>query len=115
MLRLFSTAIAAGGSGGGGVYKLYEQLPKELPARILTQHSCISINNQCSHFVPVLAGVPQGSILGPFLIYINDLPLSTFFSTLLLFVDDTQCIRPVLDATMTLVFSNRILINTLTN
>ena len=41
--------------------------------------------------------------------------LSNSFSILLLFADHTQCFRPISDATLTLDFSNRILINTLTN
>ena len=51
----------------------------------------VVLNGQCSSWVDVYAGVPQGSILGPllFLIYINDLS-DGLKSECKLFADDTS-------------------------
>ena len=51
----------------------------------------VLLNGQTSKWLPVEAGVPQGSILGPLfnLIYINDLS-DDLNSTVKLFPDDTS-------------------------
>ena len=59
----------------------------------------VVLNCQCSSCSSVLAGVPQGSILGPllFLIYINDLP-DNLQSTVKLFADVTSFFSTLYDA-----------------
>jgi len=58
----------------------------------------VTIENFNSFLTEVLLGVPQGSILGPllFLIYINDLPLSSKLFALL-FADDTTLLASASD------------------
>ena len=59
----------------------------------------VVLNGQYSKWAPILAGVPQGSILGPllFLIYINDLPEN--LKSAKLFADDTSLFSTVYNAT----------------
>ena len=59
----------------------------------------VLLNGQTSEWLPVKAGVPQGSILGPlfFLIYINDLS-DDLVSTIKLFADDTSLFSVVHDS-----------------
>ena len=58
-------------------------------------------NGQCSNWSLMLAGFPQGSVLGPllFLIYINGLPES-LESTFKLFADDRSLFSTVYDSNM---------------
>ena len=58
----------------------------------------VVLNGQTSFWRPVLAGVPQGSILGPllFLIYTTDLP-NQLKSNVKLFADDTSLLTIVRD------------------
>ena len=57
---------------------------------------CVLLDGVCSSEVPVLSGVPQGSVLGPvlFLAYINDLA-DDISSKVRLFADDTIISREI--------------------
>ena len=71
-------------------------MPKSILAVITdflqNRRQAVRINDQISSVAHVLSGVHQGSLLGPllFLIFINDLPDSIFFSTAYLFGDDLK-------------------------
>ena len=74
--------------------ELYNLLENYLSGRF---HRVV-LNGQTSSWKPVLAGIPQGSILGPllFLVYINDLP-NELKSNAKLFADDTSLFTVVKD------------------
>lgn len=57
----------------------------------------VSINNSDSALLPVVSGVPQGSILGLllFVLYINDLPTSVLSSSFFLYADDSKCQKSI--------------------
>ena len=58
----------------------------------------VILNGQTLSWKPVIAGVPQGSIVGPllFLVYINDLP-NELKSSAKLFADDTSLLTIIKD------------------
>ena len=65
---------------------------------LLLRFQKVILNDQYSSWKPILAGVPQGSILGPllFLIYINDLP-NELKSNVKLFADGKSLFTIVKD------------------
>ena len=62
----------------------------------------VVLNGQTSEWLPVRAGVPQGSIFGPlfFIIFINDLSID-IISTVKFFPDDTSLFSIIHDAKTT--------------
>ena len=73
-------------------------LPNLFCSFLNDRHHWVVLNGQLSDWAPILAGVPQGSILGPLflLTYINDLP-DNLNSLVKLFADDTLLFSTVYD------------------
>ena len=72
----------------------------------------VAVRGVDSKPVPVVSGVPQGSVLGPllFLVYVNDLCLSSFSqnSSIILYADDTTLFKPISSPTDLVEFQSDI-------
>ena len=68
----------------------------------------VVLNGQSSLWENILAGVPQGSVLGPllFLIYINDLPKG-ITSVCKIFADDTSIFSKIVDKNISAIQLNK--------
>ena len=84
LLKLWSSGIT------GSLWKWFR-------AYLSNRLQFVSVNGHHSCLLPVLSGVPQGSILGPllFIIFINDLPHSVKFSHAFMYADDTKCLKQI--------------------
>ena len=72
------------------LYGFYDKKLLWIKSYLMNRSQCVRVNGSCSEFENVSIGIPQGSILGPFLflLFINDLPSSTNNCSIGLFADD---------------------------
>jgi hypothetical protein len=77
-------------------YGLAGKLLLWLEDYLRNRQQLVSVDGECSEKLPVGAGVPQGSILGPimFLLYINDLP-GVLAAETIMFADDCTLLQKV--------------------
>lgn len=74
------------------MFKFSDSSTRLICSYLGNRHQSVFANNKKSRSLPVLKGVPQGSILGPllFTIYINDLTKQILYSNVHLYADDVQ-------------------------
>ena len=67
---------------------------KLLQSYLSNKHQVVDFNGSTSDTLEIKTGVPQGSVLGPFLfsVYINDLPTCTDIFNMIMYADDTTLI-----------------------
>jgi ribonuclease P/MRP protein subunit RPP40 len=75
-------------------YGFHGNLLSWMTSYLTNRRQRVIIEGACSDWLPVISGVPQGSIIGPvlFLLYINDMPdtISDNFQVCI-FADDSKC------------------------
>ena len=74
-------------------YGMAPQILKWLSSFLNGRSQCVYIGNCLSKLLPVVSGVPQGSVLGPllFLLYVNDIPDAIPHPVQIkMFADDTK-------------------------
>ena len=79
-------------------YGIRNQALQWIKSFLTNRYQNVVVESTCSTKVPVVSGVPQGTVLGPilFLVYINDLPDVIKYSHVRLFADDCILYKQVL-------------------
>ena len=83
------------------LYKLWAYgIDGDLRAYLTNRIQCVSICGQSSTFLPVVSGVPQGSLLGPlfYIIYINDMFDTIKVARPFTYADDTKLLIALHDS-----------------